>query len=104
MRFHALGVPRNHSQHQFRLSLKIKVYKARVNTGNLKLALETMTSGIGPINMDQLLSFLDLSNCKTLNARFFKNMELTISSTLRKVALESMEEATKDEVRLTIHN
>ena len=54
---------------------------------NLILALGTMASGIGPINMAQLLSFLDLSNCKTLNGRFFKNMELSIGSILRKQRL-----------------
>ena len=71
---------------------------------NLILALGTMASGIGPINMAQLLSFLDLSNCKTLNGRFFKNMELSIGSILSKAALESMEEATEEEGRLTINN
>ena len=63
-----------------------------------------MASEIGTRNMAQLLSFLDLPNCKTLNDRFFKNMEQTIGSTLRKVVVESMEEATEEEVRLTINN
>ena len=71
---------------------------------NLKLTLGTMASKRDPHNMAQLLSFLDLSNCKTLNSGFFKNMELIISSTLRKVALRSMEEAIEEEVRLTINN
>ena len=63
-----------------------------------------MASGIGPSNITQLLFFLDLPNCKNLNSWFFKNTELTIGSTLRKVALESMEEVTEEEVRLTINN
>ena len=62
-----------------------------------ELVLGTMASGIGPSNMAQLLSFLDLPNCKTLNRQFFKNMELTIGLILKKVALE-------EEVRLIINN
>ena len=54
----------------------------------LKLVLETMVSGIVPSTMAQLLSFMDLPNCQNLNSRFFKNMELTISLTLRKIAIE----------------
>ena len=112
MRFHALGVPRKpvktavpskfnetsfqgESQHQKR---------SNWCEFNLKATLGTMELGIGPSNMVQLLSFLDLPNFKTLNDRFFENMELTIGSTLRKIALESMEEATEEEVRLTINN
>ena len=64
---------------------------------NLKLVLGTMASGIGSSNMAQLLSFLDLPNCKTLNRKFFKNTELTIGLILKKVALE-------EEVRLIINN
>jgi len=52
---------------------------------NLKLGLGTMASGIGPSNLSQLLSFLDLPNCKTIDSRFFNNMELAVGSTIRKV-------------------
>ena len=69
---------------------------------NLKLGLGTMASGIGPSNLSQLLSFIDLPNCKTFDSKFFNNMELTVGSTLRKVSTESMEEATKEEVMLTL--
>ena len=61
-----------------------------------------MASGIGPSNLSQLLSFIDLPNCKTFDSKLFNNMELTVGSTLRKVSTESMEEATKEEVMLTL--
>ena len=69
---------------------------------NLKLGLGTMASGIVPRNLSQLLSFIDLPNCKTFDSKFFNNMELTVGSTLRKVSAESMDEATKAEVKLTL--
>ena len=61
-----------------------------------------MASGIGPSNLSQLLSFIDLPNCKTFDSKFFNNMELTVGSTLRKVFAESMEKATKEKVKLTL--
>jgi len=69
---------------------------------NLKLGLGTMASGIGPSNLSQLLSFLDLPNCKTIDSRFFNNMELAVGSTIRKVSAKSMDEATNEEVKLTL--
>ena len=51
---------------------------------NLKLVIGSMASRIGLINITQLLSFLDIQNCQSLNGRFFKNIELTIGATLRK--------------------
>ena len=52
--------------------------------------------------MAQLLSFLDLLNRKNLNGRFFKNMELIIGVTLRKIANKSMDKATDEEVKLIL--
>ena len=49
---------------------------------NLKLVLGTMASGIGPSNMSQLLSFLDIPSCKSLHGIFFRNIELTVGSSL----------------------
>ena len=69
---------------------------------NLKLGLGTMASGIGPSNLNQLLSFIDLPNCKTFDSTFFNNIELTVGSTLRKVSSKSMKEAIKEEVELTL--
>ena len=39
---------------------------------NLKLVLGTMASGIGPSYMAQILSFLDINYCQSLNGRFKK--------------------------------
>ena len=58
---------------------------------NLKLVLGTMASDIGPSNIVQLLSFLDIPNCKSLNGRFCRNIEWTIGPPLRKIAIDSME-------------
>ena len=69
---------------------------------NLKLGLGTTASGIGPSNLSQLLSFIDLPNCKTFDSTFFNNMELTVGSTIRKVSTKSMDKATNEEVKLTL--
>ena len=45
---------------------------------NIKLVLDTMASDIDPSNMSQLLSFLDIPQCKLLHERFFRIIELTI--------------------------
>ena len=71
---------------------------------NLKLALGKMAPGIAPSYMAQLLSFLNIPNCKSLSCRFFRNIELTIGPTLRKIAIYSMEEYIEDEIRLTVNN
>ena len=71
---------------------------------NLKLVLGTMASGIGPSNMSQLLSFLDIPSCKSLRGRFFRNIELTVGSSMRKIAIESMREAIDKEVRITLND
>ena len=63
-----------------------------------------MASGIGRSNMEQLLSFLDITNYKLLNGRFFRKIELSIGPTLRNITKDSMEEAIEDEVRLTLNN
>ena len=42
---------------------------------NVKLTLGAIASGIGPTNLAQLLSFLDLPNVKQVNGRFFRNIE-----------------------------
>ena len=42
---------------------------------NIKLTLGAIASGIGPTNLAQLLSFLDLPNVKQVNGRFFRNIE-----------------------------
>ena len=54
--------------------------------------------------MAQLLTFLDVSNCKSLNGRFFRIIELTIGPTLPKIAIDSMGKSIEDEVRLTLKN
>ena len=69
---------------------------------NLKLVLGTMASGIGPCNMFQLLLFLDIPSCKSLHGRFVRNIELTVGSSMRRVATKSMRDAINEEVRLTL--
>ena len=69
---------------------------------NLKLVFETMATGIDPRNMSQLLSFLDIPQCKSLHGSFFRNIELTVGSALRKIEIDSMQDAIDQEVRLTL--
>ena len=54
--------------------------------------------------MVQLLSFLDIQHYQSLNGRFFKNIELTIGATLRKIANEPVEKSTYEEVRITLND
>ena len=61
-----------------------------------------MDLGIGPSNMSQLLSFLDLPQCNLLHGRFFRNIELTVGSSLRKIVIDSIQDAIDEEVRLTL--
>ena len=75
-----------------------------MNDHNLKLVLGTMASGIGPSNMSQLLSFLDISKFKSHHGRFFRNIELTIGFFLRKIAIYSMQEDIDEEVRLSLND
>ena len=63
-----------------------------------------MVSGIGPSNMSQLLSFLNIPSCKSLHGSFFRNIELTVGSSLRKIATESMRDAIEEEVRTTLND
>ena len=69
---------------------------------NIKLTLRTIASGIGPTNLAQLLSFLDLPNIKTVNDRFFQNMELIVGPILRQVGTKAMEEALEEEIELIL--
>ena len=69
---------------------------------NVKLTLGAIASGIGPTNLAQLLLFIDLPNVKTVNGRFFRNMELIVEPILRKVGAKAMEEASEEEIRLTL--
>lgn len=71
---------------------------------NIKLVLDTMASGIDPSNMSQLLSFLDIPQCKLLHERFFRIIELTIGYYLRKIAIYTMKEVIDEEVRLTVED
>ena len=71
---------------------------------NLKLALGKMAPGIAPSNMAQLLSFLNIPNCKSLSCRYFRKIELTIDPTLRKIAIYSKVEYIEDEIRLNLNN
>ena len=71
---------------------------------NLKLVLGTMASGIGPSNISQILSFLDIPSCKLLHGRFFRNIELKVGSSLRKIATESMRDTIDEEVRITLND
>ena len=64
----------------------------------------TLASGIGSINMSQLLSFLDIKNTKSLSKRFMGNMESSIRVDLRKVATDSILLVIEEEVRLTIND
>ena len=59
---------------------------------NLKLVLGTMASAIDPSDMSQLLSFLDIPQCQSLHGSFFRNIELTVGSSLRKIAIDSMQD------------
>ena len=68
------------------------------------ITLGMMDSGICPSNMTQLHSVLDILNYKSLNGRFFKNIELTIGRSLRKVAIDLMEKPIEKEVRLTLND
>ena len=52
--------------------------------------------------MSQLLSFLDIPSCKSLHGRFFRNIELTVGSSLRRVATKSMRDAIDEEVIMTL--
>ena len=61
-----------------------------------------MASGIGPSNMSQLLSFLDIPQCQSLHGSFFRNIELTVGSSLRKIVIDSIQDAIDEEVRLTL--
>ena len=63
-----------------------------------------MASGIGPSNMTQLLSFLDILSCKSLHGRVFRNIELADGSSLRKIATESMRNAIGEEVRIILND
>ena len=71
---------------------------------NLQLTLRKMAVGIGSNNTTQVLSFLDISNCKSLKCRFFKNIELTIEPTVRERAIDSMENSIEEEVRLILND
>ena len=71
---------------------------------NLNLAIGKFTSGIGVNNMAALLSFLDISNTRSLKSRFFKNIEAIIGKHLRKVVIELMKQATDTEVKMTLKN
>ena len=71
---------------------------------NLKLVLGTMASGIGPSNMSQLLLFLNIPSCKSLHGRLFRNIELTVESSLRKIATESMRDAIDEEIRIKLND
>ena len=68
---------------------------------NFKLTLGAIASGIGPTNLAQLLSFIDIPNVKTVNGRFFRNMELIVGPILRKVGTKAMEETLEEKIRLT---
>ena len=63
-----------------------------------------MASGIGPSNMSQLLSFLDIPSCKLLYGRFFRNIELTVGSSLQKIATESIQDDIDEEVRIALND
>ena len=63
-----------------------------------------MDSGIGPSNMIQLFSFLDIPNCKSLNGRLLKNIELIIGPSLIKITIYSMKEAIEEEVSCNAEN
>ena len=69
---------------------------------NIKLTLRTIASGIGPTNLAQLLSFLDLPNIKIVNGRFFQNMELIVGPILRQVGTKVMGEALEEEIELIL--
>ena len=61
----------------------------------------TFASEIEARNIATILSFLDIPNVRSLNGRFFKNMEAIIGEQIRKVTIESMGVATDLEVKMT---
>ena len=71
---------------------------------NFMITLGMMDSGICPSNMTQLHSVLDILNYKSLNGRFFKNIELTIEPTVRERTIDSMENSIEEEVRLILND
>ena len=64
----------------------------------------TFASEIEARNIATILSFLDIPNVRSLNGRFFKNMEAIIGEQIRKVTIESMGVATDLEVKMTLDN
>ena len=64
----------------------------------------TFASEIEARNIATILSFLDIPNVRSLNGRFFKNMEAIIGEQIRKVTIESMGVATDLEVKMTLNN
>ena len=66
------------------------------------MTLGAIASGIGPTNLAQLLSFIDLPNVKAVNGRFFRNMELIVGTSLRSVGTKAMKEALLEEIELTL--
>ena len=66
--------------------------------------MRTLASGIGSINMSQLLYFLYIKNTKSLSKRRMGSMESSIGIDLRKVATDLMLAAIEEDVRLTIND
>ena len=64
----------------------------------------TFASGIGVANMTTLLSFLDITNTRSLNQRFFRIIEQTIGTNLGNEAIKTMEKELDEEVKLTLKN
>ena len=64
----------------------------------------TFASEIEARNIATILSFLDIPNVRSLNGRFFKNMEAIIGEQIRKVTIESMGVASDLEVKMTLDN
>ena len=69
---------------------------------NLRLAIGTLASGSGGVNMSELFSFMGFPNAKTFYKRVLPVCESKIGVSLRKIAKESMEEAKVFEVSMQL--
>ena len=71
---------------------------------NFKLTLGAIASGIVPTNLARLSSFIDIPNVKAVNGRLFRKMELSVGPILRQVGTKAIEEALKEEIKLTLES
>ena len=68
---------------------------------NVRVVLATMAIGCGGSDLSDFLSLLDIPNCASFGNNAFNKIESCIGRNLRSCGIEAMEEALKEEVRLT---